>query len=283
MTSSAKYQLIEMDDNLKYIFDNNNLTTLQIILPPYKEFLIDMKCLCWSSSSIQIKSSTLFDRLLQGSDAELAKVCNNSNNIAMFSVSQGNYGPYIAIKIENNVGIYCLKDVFLGASTSLSIETQPFPINDTNLITMLLLPVKQLMRRALYIKQNPTTNNTSSNNTLKYLFIQSDSTIMMKKLLINETINISYSCLIAITDTCTLTKVQISTNSYMYCIQVKGPGNVYFGVSGKRDVIRSYTTTNHPLLNNNRNRPPLIMMLFHSIVMLLVIGVIYVAMNLVPD
>lgn len=236
-------KIITVDDGIQYYFETNSTGILQLILQPHKSLAVDLRSVCWSSPKLQLKTSGLFQRIFQVAGWELAQILNESDSVRVCVLSKGDSGTITALSMpSNNVGLYCSKDNFLGVSTKLKIQSKYLPLTIGNHILSYVSTLHSTLLRHYHI--------TGSEGVI---FLQSGSNTMKKTLKSGETLIISYSCLVAIEDSCTIKSVQVGESSFIFMVQAEGPGNIYLSASGKK---RLFADMAEDLMNRNRHPNP---------------------------
>ena len=235
--------IVRADENIQFVInkkEGNNV--LQLLFHPQASIFFNLKSLCWSSDFIKMK---LNGNYFLSMESDIATLVNESEIMATAAISNGQNGDFTVVNLEASQGIYVTKDTFLCVTTNSEINSTKFPIKRFHVLTSFLNPYFLLSNRVYMIKNSATSNDTENNNNNNNLttkpcsvFLQDGCNIMMKSLESGESINISYSCLVAVDTTCQLSETQVSSTStpIVLMLKIEGPGNVYFSTAGKRSI-----------------------------------------------
>ena len=279
--------IVRADEDIQFVINKNeDNNVLQLIFHPHATISFNLKSLCWSSDSIKMKLNGNYFLSMENDTATLT---NESEVMATAAISNGQNGDFTVIKLATSQGIYVTKDTFLCATTDAEITSTKFPIKRFHVLTSFLNPYFLLSNRVYMIKNYNSSNETdisnNSNNNIRTttkscsIFLQDGCNIMTKLLESGESINISYSCLIAADTTCRISETQVSSTStpVVLMLKIEGPGNVYFSTAGKRSVHTAgqngFIGGLGPIGGFNRNignhPPPPILAVLHLVIFIL--------------
>lgn len=233
--SSIHPKIVTVDKGVQYIIDSDSSdNVLHVMLQPQTEFSINIRSLCWSSDSIKVKASGLFQRLFNIQKSELVNVRNEGSTPGIIAVSRGYNGNIVSLHLQSGAGLYCNKQYFLGSSSHASITSKAIKFtennneNNNNQLLAIFNPIAPLIQNSFYFCE-------ASDDGV--VFLQSDTGIFKKQLQVNESINISYSCLVAAEQSCSVQTVDVSSSSYLFMMRVRGPGAVYMCTGGKKSMF----------------------------------------------
>lgn len=235
--ASPSTKIVTVENGIQYVYDAETSDgILQLFLHPRKEFIIHIRTLCWSSSTVKMKVASLFQRFFNLPKSEFVTVYNDDgSNPAIIAVSRGNNGNILSLHLQSEKGVFCNKQYFLGSSSHASITAKPLVFienNDpNNQFLSYINPIARLVQNAFYLCQ------TSTPSVDGVLFLQANTTIFKKQLQANESINISYCCLVAIEESCVIQTVEVGNSSLLFMMNIRGPGAVYLCTDGKKSMF----------------------------------------------
>jgi len=253
--SSPTKKIVTVENGIQYVYDTNTRDgMLQLFLQSQKQFTIHIKTLCWSTDTIKMKVASLFHRFFSLPKSEFVTVYNSGSNPAIVAVSRGSNGNIVPLHLQNGKGIFCNKQYFLGSSYHASIDSKPLVFaenNDpNNQILTYINPIARLTQNTFYLCQVLNNNNNPSSSQDGVLFLQADTTIFKKQLQADESIHISYCCLVAAEESCVVQTVEVGNSSLLFMMRVRGPGNVYLCSDGKKGMFVNPALRSVPGVHN---------------------------------
>jgi uncharacterized protein (AIM24 family) len=259
--------------------------------------IIDTRNFCWSTGEISVTpKATMPAQWLQG-QSSLALIKNEGLSQAIIGLAQQFPGKVLEIRSDFRGGLYVLPDVFLAtygvAGSNLSIEMR-YISSAVRGITVFSPPA--FFSRLYHI----TGQRMRDSNATSITFLQSCGSILRKHLSANETMQISFSCLVAFEGSCLLNVISNPNNignffeidnlintfgvnslqSSMQMVDIKGPGTVYLCSHTSRKfqhhVLMRGTRRSTGPMGNMTAQNSILGLIFNLLILLSILSVLFV-------